>query len=84
MAARRESAHKIYVKVRADFDFDGKLRPLLLRTEDGAPQRIDRVLDVRPAASLKAGGQGIRYTFRVDGRELYLFYEDPYWFIEAP
>ena len=84
MAARRESAHKIYVKVRADFDFDGKLRPILLRTEDGAPQRIDRVTDVRQAASLKAGGQGIRYTCRVDGRELYLFYEDPYWFIEAP
>ena len=83
MTARRESKHKIYVKVRADFDFDGKLRPLMLRTEGGAPQRIDRVLDVRPAASLKAGGQGIRYTCRVDGRILYLFYEEPYWFVEG-
>lgn len=83
MTARRESEYKIYVKVRADFDFDGKLRPLMLRTEDGAPQRIDRVLDVRPAASLKAGGQGIRYTCRVDGRILYLFYEEPYWFVEG-
>ena len=82
MATRRESPHKVYVKVRADFDFDGKLIPLLFRTEDGAPQRIDRVLDVRPAASLKAGGQGIRYTCRVDGNPLYLFYEDPYWFVE--
>ena len=84
MASRRESEHKIYVKVRADFDFDGRLRPLMLRTQDGAPQRIDRVTDVRQAASLKAGGQGMRYTCRVDGRILYLFYEDPYWFIEAP
>lgn len=84
MTSRRESAHKIYVKVRADFGFDGKLLPLMLRTEDGAPQRIDRVLDVRPAASLRAGGQGIRYTCRVDGRELYLFFDDPYWFIERP
>lgn len=83
MTQRRESANKIYVKVRADFDFDGKLRPILLRTEDGAPQRIDRVTDVRQAASLKAGGQGIRYTCRVDGRILYLFYEEPYWFIES-
>lgn len=83
MTSRRESEHKIYVKVRADFDFDGKLRPILLRTEDGAPQRIDRVTDVRQAASLKAGGQGIRYTCRVDGRILYLFYEEPYWFIES-
>ena len=83
MTSRRESANKIYVKVRADFDFDGKLRPILLRTEDGAPQRIDRVTDVRQASSLKAGGQGIRYTCRVDGRILYLFYEEPYWFIES-
>ena len=83
MTSCRESANKIYVKVRADFDFDGKLRPILLRTEDGAPQRIDRVTDVRQAASLKAGGQGIRYTCRVDGRILYLFYEEPYWFIES-
>ena len=82
MATRREGAHKIYVKVRADFDFDGKLRPLLFRTEDGAPQRIDRVLDVRQAASLRAGGQGVRYTCRVGGNQLYLFYEDPYWFVE--
>lgn len=84
MVSRRESDHKIYVKVRADFDFDGKLRPLMLRTEDGDPLRIDRVTDVRQAASLKSGGQGIRYTCRVNGHVLYLFYEDPYWFIEAP
>ena len=82
MATRRESPHKVYVKVRADFDFDGKLIPLLFRTEDGAPQRIDRVLDVRPAASLKAGGQGIRYTCRVRDREIYLFHDRDLWFIE--
>ena len=75
MATRRESPHKVYVKVRADFDFDGKLIPLLFRTEDGAPQRIDRVLDVRQAASLKAGGQGDRYTVLINGRETYLFFE---------
>lgn len=84
MDARRETASKIYVKVRADHDFDGKTRPLMLRTEDGAPLRIDRVLDVRPAPSLKAGGQGIRYTCRAEGRVFLLFFDDPYWFIEAP
>lgn len=31
--------------------------------------RVDRVLDVRMAAALKDGGQGIRYTCRVHGRE---------------
>ena len=83
MATRRENQHKVYVKVRADFDFDGKLIPLLFRTEDGAPQRIDRVLDVRQAASLKAGGQGIRYTCLIEDRPLFLFHDEPYWFIEA-
>ena len=84
MNERRESAHKIYVKVRADHDFDGKIRPLMLRTQSGLPWRIDRVLDVRQASSLKAGGQGLRFTCRVDGRTMYLFFDDPYWFIEAP
>ena len=83
MAPRRENAQKILVKVRADHDFDGKTRPLMLRTQDGLPIRIDRILDVRPAPSLKAGGQGVRYTCRVEGRLFYLFFDDPYWFIET-
>ena len=44
---------------------------------------IDRVLDVRRAASLKAGGMGIRYTVRINGKQSYLFYEEPRWFVEA-
>ena len=82
MTSRRESEHKIYVKVRADFDFDGRLRPLMLRTQDGAPQRIDRVTDVRQAASLKAGGQGMRYICRVADGYVLLFHDEPLWFVE--
>lgn len=74
---------KRLVKVRADHLPDGSVRPLMLRTEDGPVLRIDRVLDVREAASLKAGGQGTRYTCRVQGQTLYLFNDAPYWFIEA-
>ena len=33
------------------------------------------MLDARSAASLRAGGQGDRYTIRVCGRESYLFFE---------
>lgn len=36
---------------------------------------IDRVLDIRPAVAMKAGGQGDRYTIRVLGRDSYLFFE---------
>lgn len=43
---------------------------------------IDKVLDVRPAASLKHGGQGIRYKCRARGKDFYLFLEENKWFIE--
>ena len=83
MTQRREAEKKLYVKVRADFTLDGRIVPLTLRPQDGPACRIDRILDVRQAASLKAGGQGVRYTCRVGERTLYLFYDEPYWFVEA-
>jgi hypothetical protein len=82
---------KVYVKVTAAFSSDGRLTPLSLVWEDGREYTIDRVLDVRPAAALKAGGQGDRYTIRTCGRESFLFFErsakisDPNlgrWFVE--
>lgn len=81
--SRRENPLKIYVKVRADFELDGRIRPLIFRAEDGPACRIDRIMDTREAPSLKAGGQGIRYTCRVGERIVMLFYDEPYWFIEA-
>lgn len=71
-----------YVKVRADFDVDGRVTPLLLRTEDDRVLRIDRILDVRPAPSLKSGGQGLRYTCRIGEREAFLFCDRNQWFLE--
>jgi len=48
--------------------------------------KIDKVLDIRQAASLKAGGAGIRYKIRVRDRETYLFLEEnktgDRWFME--
>lgn len=83
MASLRRNPAKIYVKVRADHLLDGTTRPLLFRAEDGPIVRIDRILDAREAPSLKAGGQGMRYTCLAEGRQLYLFFDEPYWFIEA-
>lgn len=83
MSSLRKNPAKIFVKVRADHLLDGSTRPLMLRSEDGPAIRIDRIVDVREAPSLKAGGQGVRYTCMVAGRQLYLFNDDPYWFIEA-
>lgn len=84
------SEAKVYVPVLAAFGADGKLTPRALVWEDGTRYTIDRVLDMRPAAAQKAGGQGDRYTVRIGGRESYLFFErgtakDPFvgrWFVE--
>ncbi len=83
MSAHRENPAKIYVSVRADHLLNGRIRPLMFRAKDGPVVRIDRILDEREAPSLKAGGQGMRYTCRVGEKQLYLFHDDVYWFIET-
>ena len=73
---------KTYVEVNARFDTEGRVVPLKILWEDGSSFFIDRVLDIRPAASLKAGGAGIRYTCRINNLEKYLFLEENRWFVE--
>ena len=47
---------KVEVMVNADFTLEGVVIPLVIRWEDGREFGIDRVIDIRRAASLKAGG----------------------------
>jgi hypothetical protein len=74
---------KIFVEVIAKFTKDGGKIPLTIVWEDGRRFDIDRVTDIRRAASLKAGGQGIRYRCRIKGKETYLWLEDDTWFVEG-
>ena len=74
---------KQYVSVTAIFDEDGNLLPINIMWDDGRKFPIDKVTDVRFAASLKAGGAGIRYTCQIGGNERYLFLEDQRWFVDA-
>ena len=74
---------KKYVEVTAKFDVDGTVVPLEIQWEDGANCEIDRILEIRRAASHKAGGAGIRYTCRIRGRVKYLWLEESRWFVEA-
>lgn len=74
---------KQYVSVTAIFDEDGNLLPINIVWEDGRKFPIDKVTDVRYAASLKAGGAGIRYTCQIGGKKRYLFLEDQRWFVDA-
>ncbi|MDD3919644.1 MAG: hypothetical protein PHO41_00495 [Eubacteriales bacterium] len=73
---------KVYVGVTARFQPDGGLTPLSVIWEDGRTFEIDRVSDTRRAASLKAGGAGIRYTVEIGGRRTYLYLEENKWFVE--
>ena len=74
---------KIYVAIDAHFNPDGKLIPTAIIWTDVRRYAVDRVLDTRRAASLKAGGVGVRYTVRIQGKERFLWYEGPKWFVEG-
>ena len=76
-------ARRAYVKVIARHDETGKVYPREVEWEDGRRFEVDRLLDVRRAAALKAGGQGVRYTVRILGKETYLFEDEGRWFVEA-
>jgi len=76
-------ARKVYVEVTAKFDTEGNITPLSVTWEDGTVYEIDRILDKRRAASIKAGGIGMRYTCLISGRQSYLYYEEPRWFVEG-
>ena len=73
---------KTYVKVTAEHDESGKIKPLFLTWTDGRQFEIDRVTDVRMAPSLKGGGLGVRYTCQIRGKEVYLFCDEGKWFVE--
>jgi hypothetical protein len=74
---------KINVAVILKQDTDGRKTPLSIIWTDGRTFDIDRILDVRRAASLKSGGVGERYTCRVRNKQIYLFNEEGSWFLEA-
>ena len=76
------SNFKVYVQVTALFRENGNLVPLSFVWEDGRRYTIDKIKDVRPAPSLRAGGAGMRYTCMVQGRQTYLFREEDRWFME--
>ncbi|NCC02133.1 MAG: hypothetical protein EOM34_15965 [Clostridia bacterium] len=75
---------KVYVKVNADHNPDGSCRPNSITFENDEVYEIDRVKQKCRAASMKVGGNGIRYTVMICGQESYLFDEENgKWFVEA-
>ena len=85
-----ENDDKVYVDVNEDRLKDGRLIPLSFVWEDGSRYDISKVLDIRRAASLKAGGVGLRYNVRVITpnikKDVFMFLEEDNgttkWFME--
>ena len=65
---------KINLEVIAKFDVNGNIRPVSIVWEDGRVFPVDRILDIRKAASLKAGGLGMRYICRICRGKRWLSY----------
>jgi len=72
---RQSNQIKVYVPVEVEFKSDGTMLPREITWEDGTKFEIDRVLDIRQAAAMRAGGQGDRYTVVINGIQSYLFFE---------
>jgi hypothetical protein len=75
---------KQYVKVNVDFSLEGVKTPRIIRWPDGREFVIDRIIG-QPSrvASIAGGGPGLRYVCEINGKEKYLWFEDPAWFVEA-
>lgn len=76
-------ARKVYVDVLIKQDREGRITPLSITWEDDRVYEIERITRVCRAASLKAGGAGIRYTCVIRNKETFLFLENNKWFVES-
>ena len=73
---------KIDLIVNARHNADGSVVPLSIVWSDGRVFAVDKVLEVKWAASIKAGEGWIRYRCTIMEKEIDLFDEDAKWFME--
>ena len=79
--------NKVYVEMVVRVKPDGYTEPITMVWDDGINRQkfeIDKVIEVRKGAALKAGGLGLRYLVRILGKDKILWYENPGWFVEVP
>ena len=71
-----DTPYKVYVTVNEDRLEDGRIIPRVITWENGERYEIDRVIETCKAASLRAGGTGLRFTIRIGGKPTFLWLED--------
>lgn len=76
---------KVYIEMNETVTTGGKVLPLRFKWIDGGNEMaydIDRILEVKQTYAPHVGGLATRYRVRIGGREKYLWYEGPAWFVE--
>jgi len=73
---------KQYIDVICLYQKTGQIKPIYIIWEDGRKYLIERITQIIPAASLKSGGMGLRYTCKICSQQRYLYLEEGRWFIE--
>ncbi len=76
-------SRKVFVRVLAETDEEGNVKPKSITWEDGRAYVIDKVTDIRRACASKVGGTAIRYTIKISNNQTYLFCDDGKWFVES-
>ncbi len=70
------------ITVIAKMKDSGLVVPLEILWEDGRRFEIDKILDIRKAASTKGGGKGLRFLVTIKGHERFVWFDENLWFIE--
>ncbi len=72
-----------YIDVICLNDKGGNLKPLYIIWDDYKRIPILRVKEIKPKASLKAGGSGLRYTCIFKTNKIrHLYYDRGKWYVE--
>jgi len=73
---------KRYVCVTARIDEDGRTRPMSVQWWNGETYPIEKVISVCRRSYKRVGSDGICCTVIINGKETFLYHEDPRWFVE--
>ncbi len=71
--------NKVSVGVRCNVSVDGVVSPQRIVWGDGRVWEIERVLHT--CRSSDRSFEGIRYTVLIGGKEKYLYYSEPEWYV---
>lgn len=73
---------KKYVEVETLHRLDGLVMPLAVKWADGRRFEVRKVMNVGRTMKGDKGGGSVMYHVVIAGRETYLYYEHPLWWVD--